>query len=146
MTFGTCLFPDLGSSQCILFVLRLFFLVGGSKNYVKFCEYNRVETNTKFFQRYVSICFNSTSCLGVFAYHGQVAISPTFYKQLLFPQLPQSKRTKSSCQYLFTLLGSTCVKAVRRTLMKLLCVASALYASIIFLVMMNMSSKVLVNS
>jgi len=32
---------------------------------------------------------------------------------------PQSIRTQSICQYLFTLLGSTCVKAVRRTLMKL---------------------------
>jgi len=31
----------------------------------------------------------------------------------------QSIRTQSSCQYLFMLLGSTCVKAVHRTLMKL---------------------------
>ncbi len=32
---------------------------------------------------------------------------------------PESVRTHSSCQYHFTLLGSTSVKAVRRTLMKL---------------------------
>jgi len=32
---------------------------------------------------------------------------------------PKSVRTLSSCQYLFTLLGSASVKAVRRTLMKL---------------------------
>ncbi len=31
---------------------------------------------------------------------------------------PKSVRTQSSRQYLFTLLGSTSVKAVRRTLMK----------------------------
>ena len=35
------------------------------------------------------------------------------------PVSPQSVRTQSSCQYLFTLLGSTGVKAVGRTLMKL---------------------------
>jgi len=35
------------------------------------------------------------------------------------PVAPQSVRTQSSCQYLFTLSGSTSVKAVRRTLMKL---------------------------
>ncbi len=35
------------------------------------------------------------------------------------PVAPQSIRTQSSCQYLFTLWGSTSVKAVRRTLMKL---------------------------
>ncbi len=35
------------------------------------------------------------------------------------PVVPQSVRTQSSCQYLFTLLGPTSVKAVRRTLMKL---------------------------
>jgi len=32
---------------------------------------------------------------------------------------PKSVRIQSSCQYLFTLLGATIVKAVRRTLMKL---------------------------
>jgi hypothetical protein len=35
------------------------------------------------------------------------------------PLVPQSVRTQSSRQYLFTLLGPTTVKAVRRTLMKL---------------------------
>jgi len=35
------------------------------------------------------------------------------------PVAPQSVRTQSSCQYLFTLLGSTNVKAVHRKLMKL---------------------------
>jgi len=34
------------------------------------------------------------------------------------PVVPQSVRTQSSRQYLFTLLGPTSVKAVRRTLMK----------------------------
>ena len=32
---------------------------------------------------------------------------------------PESVRIQSNPQYLFTLLGSTCAKAVRRTLMKL---------------------------
>jgi len=35
------------------------------------------------------------------------------------PVVPQSVRTQSSRQYLFTLLGPTCIKAVRRTLVKL---------------------------
>jgi hypothetical protein len=35
------------------------------------------------------------------------------------PVAPQSIRTQSSCQYLFTPLGSTFVKAVPRTMMKL---------------------------
>ncbi len=35
------------------------------------------------------------------------------------PVAPQSLRFQSSCQYLFTLLGSTGAKAARRTLMKL---------------------------
>jgi len=34
------------------------------------------------------------------------------------PVAPQSVRTQSSCQNLFTLLGSTHIKAVHRTLMK----------------------------
>jgi hypothetical protein len=35
------------------------------------------------------------------------------------PVAPKSVRIQSSCQYLFTLLGSRSAKAVRRTLMKL---------------------------
>ncbi len=35
------------------------------------------------------------------------------------PVTPQSVRTHSSCQYLFTLLGSARAKAAHRTLMKL---------------------------
>jgi len=38
---------------------------------------------------------------------------------VITPVVPQSVRTQSSFQYLFTLLGPTSVKAVRRTLMKL---------------------------
>jgi len=41
------------------------------------------------------------------------SISSTFYIHTY-----QSVRTQLSFQYLFTLLGTTCVKAVRRTLMK----------------------------
>ena len=41
----------------------------------------------------------------------QVSISPTFYAQLT-PVAPQSVRTQSSHQYLFTFLGSTYIKAV----------------------------------
>jgi len=42
-----------------------------------------------------------------------------FLRTAFTPVVPQSVRTQSSCQYLFTLLGPTSVKAVRRTLMKL---------------------------
>jgi len=35
------------------------------------------------------------------------------------PVAPKSVRIQSSCQYRFTLLGSTGTKAARRTLMKL---------------------------
>jgi hypothetical protein len=46
-------------------------------------------------------------------------ISSTYLSSAFTPVAPQSVRTQSSCQYLFTLLGSTRVKAVCRTLMKL---------------------------
>jgi len=49
----------------------------------------------------------------------QGSISPTFLRAAFTPVAPQSVRTQSSRQYLFTLLVSTCVKAVRRMLMKL---------------------------
>jgi len=48
-----------------------------------------------------------------------VSISSTYLRAAFMPVAPQSVRTQSSCQYLFTLLGSTRVKDVRRTLMKL---------------------------
>ena len=49
------------------------------------------------------------------------------------PVAPQSVRTQSSCQYLFTILRSTSVKPVRRMLMKLSpCVACHLkYTAVI---------------
>ncbi len=49
----------------------------------------------------------------------QGPISSTYLQAAFTPVAPKSVRIKSSCQYLFTLLGSLCVKAVRRTLMKL---------------------------
>ncbi len=49
--------------------------------------------------------------------------------EAFMPVAPQSVRTQSSCQYLFTLMGSTRVKAVRRTLMKLTPEAENLVAS-----------------
>jgi len=45
--------------------------------------------------------------------------SSTYLHTAFTPVAPQSVRTQSSCQYLFTLLGSSSVKAVHRTLMKL---------------------------
>ncbi len=42
-----------------------------------------------------------------------------FLRTAFTPVVPQSVRTQSSFQYLFTLLGPTSVKAVRRTLVKL---------------------------
>jgi len=47
------------------------------------------------------------------------SISSTYLRAAFTPVGPQSMRTQSSCQYLLTVLGSTCVKAVHRTLMKL---------------------------
>ncbi len=47
------------------------------------------------------------------------SISSTNLHTAFTPVAPQSIRTQSSCQYLFTLLGSSSVKAVHRTLMKL---------------------------
>jgi len=49
----------------------------------------------------------------------QGLISSTHLWAAFTPVAPQSVRTRSSRQYLFTLFGSTIVKAVRRTLMKL---------------------------
>ncbi len=49
------------------------------------------------------------------------------YVQLFTPIAPKSIRIKSSCQYLFTLLGSTGVKAARRTLMKLSLVVTVIW-------------------
>ncbi len=46
-------------------------------------------------------------------------ISRTYLRTALAPVAPKSVRIQSSCQYLFTLLGSTGVKAECRTLMKL---------------------------
>ncbi len=55
-------------------------------------------------------------CVGVFASGADfINVLNTAFT----PVASQSVRTQSSCQYFFTLLGSTGVKAVRRTLMKL---------------------------
>jgi len=48
-----------------------------------------------------------------------VSISSTYLHEAFTPVAPQSVRTQSSCQYLFTLLGSMLVKAVSTTLVKL---------------------------
>ena len=48
-----------------------------------------------------------------------MSISSTYLHTAFTLLDPQSIRTQSSFQYLFTLLGSMCVKAVRRTLIKL---------------------------
>ena len=50
---------------------------------------------------------------------GLGSISPTYLCTALTPVAPKSVRFQSSCQYLFTLLGSTGTKAALRTLMKL---------------------------
>ncbi len=47
------------------------------------------------------------------------SISSTYLRTGFMPVAPKSVRIQSSCQYLFTLLGSTSIKAVPRTLMKL---------------------------
>ncbi len=49
--------------------------------------------------------------------HGSV--SPTYLRTAFMPVTPKSVIIQSSCQYLFTLLGSTGAKAACRTLMKL---------------------------
>ncbi len=47
------------------------------------------------------------------------SISSTFYVQLLRLQIPKALKDTYDLTVFFTLLGSTSVKAVRRTLMKL---------------------------
>jgi len=47
------------------------------------------------------------------------SISSTYLQEALPRVAPKSIRIQSSCQYLFTLLGSTCTKAARKMLMKL---------------------------
>jgi len=49
----------------------------------------------------------------------QGSISYTYLRKAFMPVAPQSVRTQSSCQYLFMLIGSTSVKPVPRTLIKL---------------------------
>jgi len=46
------------------------------------------------------------------------SISPTYLRTAITPVAPKSIRIQSSCQYLFTLLGSIGAKAARRMLMK----------------------------
>jgi len=46
-------------------------------------------------------------------------VSPTYLRTAFLPVAPKRVRIQSSCQYLFTLLGSTGAKAARRMLMKL---------------------------
>ncbi len=48
----------------------------------------------------------------------QVSISTTYLRTAFTPVAPKSVRIQSSCQYLFTLLGSTGAKAACSTLMK----------------------------
>jgi len=47
------------------------------------------------------------------------SISPTYLRAAFTQVAPKSIRIQSSCQYLFTLLGSTGAKAAHRMLMKL---------------------------
>jgi len=47
------------------------------------------------------------------------SISPTYLRSAFTPVAPKSVRIQSSCQFLFTLLGSTGAKAARRMFMKL---------------------------
>jgi len=42
------------------------------------------------------------------------SISSTYLCAVFMTVAPQSVRTQSSCQYLFTLLGSTCIKVVHK--------------------------------
>ncbi len=49
----------------------------------------------------------------------QGSISPTYLRAAFTPVTSKSGRIQSSCQYLFTLLGSTGAKAAHRMLMKL---------------------------
>ncbi len=59
------------------------------------------------------------------------SISSTYLQAAFTPVAPQSVRTQSSRQYLFTILGSARVKAVRRTLMKLSPVEVPKYGALI---------------
>ena len=47
------------------------------------------------------------------------SISSTYLRTAFTPVAPKSVRIQSNPQYLFTLLGSMCAKAVRRMLVKL---------------------------
>jgi len=47
------------------------------------------------------------------------SMSPTYLRTAFMPIARKSVRIQSSCQYLFTLLGSTGAKTTSRTLMKL---------------------------
>jgi len=47
------------------------------------------------------------------------SVSPTYLRTAFMPVALKSLIIQSSCQYLFTLLGSTGAKAAHRTLMKL---------------------------
>jgi len=48
----------------------------------------------------------------------QKSISPTFYAQRLHMQNPKAQKRLMACLY-FALLGSACIKALHKTLMKL---------------------------
>jgi hypothetical protein len=52
-----------------------------------------------------------------FGFRGQVTILPMFYEQLLSTQIPNVQKRQSSHQYLFALLGTRRLKAVRKMLM-----------------------------
>jgi len=57
-------------------------------------------------------------------------ISPTCLRAAFTPAAPKSVRIQSSCQYLFTLLKSTSVKAARKMLVKLIPLSYLLYLSL----------------
>jgi len=47
------------------------------------------------------------------------SISPTFYSKLLLAHIPKAQKRTDSLTVFFALLGSSYIKAARRTLMKL---------------------------
>jgi hypothetical protein len=49
----------------------------------------------------------------------QVSISSTFYEQLLHMQIPKVQKGTDDFTFFFAYLGSACVKAAPKTLMKL---------------------------
>jgi hypothetical protein len=48
----------------------------------------------------------------IFSFLG--SISPIFYAQPFQAKIPKAQKVKSSCQYFLALLGSLCVKALKK--------------------------------